>query len=124
MYAVVKIAGFQYLVKSGEVITIPRIKGDPGTPVNFSDVLMLRLDDQVIIGKPFVANSSVQASIIDHPRGAKVTVYKFIRRENYRRKKGHRQLFTRVRITGINYRGQDPAESKAQNGTDGSGVRG
>lgn len=103
MYAVVKIAGFQYLVKPGEVVTVPRLEGEPGSPVRFDDVLMVRTEDQAIIGRPNVTNAYVEGNIIEHRRGEKVTVYKFIRRENYRRKKGHRQLLTRVKITKIGY---------------------
>ncbi|MEO0019043.1 MAG: 50S ribosomal protein L21 [candidate division WOR-3 bacterium] len=105
MYAVVKIGGFQYLVKPGEVVTVPKLPGDVGSTVRFEDVLLVRTDDRAIIGNPVVANSYVEASIVDHIRKEKVTVYKFIRRENYRRKKGHRQPMTRIKITKINYEG-------------------
>lgn len=103
MYAVVKIAGFQYLVKTGDIVTVPRLAGDPGSTVRFEEVLLLRTEERPIIGKPTVANAFVEGSIVDHGRGKKVTVYKFIRRENYRRKKGHRQDYTRVRIAKIGY---------------------
>ncbi len=103
MYAVAKIAGFQYLIKPGEVITVPRLNGEPGSMVRFDEVLFLRTDDEAIIGRPIVANAYVMAKIIDHFRTKKVIVYKFIRRENYRRKKGHRQSLTRVQITEIGY---------------------
>jgi large subunit ribosomal protein L21 len=99
----VKIGGFQYLVKPGEVVTVPRLKGEPGSTVRFNDVMMVRTEQQAVVGTPLVPNSYVEASIVDHIRKEKVTVYKFIRRENYRRKKGHRQPVTRVRITSINY---------------------
>lgn len=107
MYAVTKIAGFQYLVKPGEVITVPRVKGEVGSLVRFDDVLFLRTDDEVIIGRPTVANAFVVGKIVEHFRGEKVTVFKFIRRENYRRKRGHRQLLTRLEITEIGY-GKNP----------------
>ncbi len=103
MYAVVKISGFQYLVKVGDVITVPRLADNaPGGQVKFNDVLMVKTNDTAVVGKPVVPNAYVAGTVIDHPRGKKVTVFKFIRRENYRRKKGHRQLFTRVQITEIN----------------------
>lgn len=101
MYAVTKIAGFQYLVKPGEVITVPRLEGEAGSMVRFDEVLFLRTDEQVIIGRPTVTNACVMGKIIDHFKGEKVVVFKFIRRENYRRKKGHRQPLTRVQITEL-----------------------
>ncbi|MCL6465797.1 MAG: 50S ribosomal protein L21, partial [candidate division WOR-3 bacterium] len=59
MYAVVKIAGFQYLVKPGEIVTVPRLEGEPGSPVRFDDVLMVRTEDQAIIGRPTVPDAYV-----------------------------------------------------------------
>jgi|UniRef100_A0A7V3PSY5 large subunit ribosomal protein L21 len=103
MYAVVKIAGFQYLVKPGEEIIVPQLDGQPGTTVKFNDVLMVRTDDQAVVGTPKVANAFVEGNIIEHLRGKKVTTFKFIRRENYRRKKGHKQPLTRIQITRIGY---------------------
>ncbi|MGB9741771.1 MAG: 50S ribosomal protein L21 [candidate division WOR-3 bacterium] len=103
MYAIVKIAGFQYLVKPGEEIIVPQLEGQPGTPVKFNDVLMVRTDDQAVVGTPTVANAYVEASIVEHFRSKKVTTFKFIRRENYRRKKGHKQPLTRIKITKISY---------------------
>ncbi|MEN9979662.1 MAG: 50S ribosomal protein L21 [candidate division WOR-3 bacterium] len=103
MYAVVNIAGFQYLVKPGEQITVPRLAGEPGTAMRFHNVLMLRTDDQAIVGTPTVPNAYVEANIIEHTRAKKVTTFKFIRRENYRRKKGHKQPLTRIQITKIGY---------------------
>ncbi|MGQ9707407.1 MAG: 50S ribosomal protein L21 [bacterium] len=103
MYAVVRIGGFQYLVRPGEIVTVPRLPDEPGSTVRFADVMMVRTDEQAIVGTPLVPNATVEANIVDHIKKEKVTVYKFIRRENYRRKKGHRQPLTRVRITKINY---------------------
>lgn len=103
MYAVVKIAGFQYLVREGDVVVVPRLGGEPGSQVRFEDVLMVRTDERVIIGKPIVDNAHVEGNIVDHHHGDKGTIFKFIRRENYRRKKGHRQLLTQVKITKISY---------------------
>jgi large subunit ribosomal protein L21 len=65
-------------------------------------VLFLRTDDKAIVGSPTVPGAEVQAEVVDHIRASKITIYKFIRRENYRRKKGHRQQLTRVKIARIN----------------------
>ena len=101
MYAIVKIAGFQHLVKEGETVTVPRMAAQPGENVRLDDVLFLRTADNTVVGRPTVPDAYVEASVVDHPRAAKVTIYKFIRRENYRRKKGHRQPLTRVKVTGL-----------------------
>lgn len=101
MYAIVKIAGFQHLVKEGETITVPRMAAAPGENVRLGDVLFVRTTDDTVVGRPTVPDAYVEASVVDHPRADKVTIYKFIRRENYRRKKGHRQELTRIRISKI-----------------------
>jgi len=101
MYAIVRVSGCQYLVKEGDVVTIPRQESEPGTTVPL-EVLFLRTDDKAIVGSPTVLGAEVQAEVVDHIRAKKITIYKFIRRENYRRKKGHRQQLTRVKIARIN----------------------
>ncbi len=103
MYAVVKVSGFQYIVREGDTITVPRLAAEPGSKVNLEEVLFLRANDKVVIGRPNVPKSYIEAEVIDHPRTSKITVFKFRRRENYRRKKGHRQALTRVRISKILY---------------------
>jgi large subunit ribosomal protein L21 len=101
MYAIVRVSGSQYLVKEGDVVTVPRLQSEPGATVPL-DVLFLRTDDQAVVGTPTVPGAQVEAQVVGHTRADKVTVYKFIRRESYRRKKGHRQQWTRVKIARIN----------------------
>jgi large subunit ribosomal protein L21 len=101
MYAIVRISGCQYLVKEGDIVTVPHLESDPGATVPF-DVLFLRTDDKAMVGSPTVPGAQVEAEVVGHIRAPKVTIYKFIRRENYRRKKGHRQQLTRVKIARIN----------------------
>jgi len=101
MYAIVKVSGCQYLVREGDVVTVSHLESEPGSTVPL-DVLFLRTDDKAVIGSPTVPGAEVQAEVVDHVRAGKITIQKFIRRENYRRKKGHRQQLTRVRIARIN----------------------
>ncbi len=101
MYAIIRVAGFQYMVKEGEKISVPRMAAEPGSTVNLGDVLFLRTADQTIIGRPAVANASVQAEVLSHDRTKKVRGFKFRRREKYRRKLGHRQDVTTLRVTRI-----------------------
>jgi len=101
MYAIVRVSGCQYLVKEGDVVTVPRLESEPGTTVPL-EVLLLRTDDRTVVGNPTVPGARAEAEVVGHARAKKVTTYKFIRRENYRRKKGHRQQLTRVKIARIN----------------------
>ena len=103
MYAIVRIAGFQFLVREGETITVPRLELESGSTVRFEDVLFLRTDQEATVGRPRVDGSYVEAEVKDHPRASKVTIFKFRRRENYRRKRGHRQPLTRVQIARIHH---------------------
>ena len=97
MYAVIKTGGKQYKVSSGDVLKIEKIAGDAGSEVVFNEVLAL--GDTV--GTPLVAGASVKATVIKQARDAKVIVFKKKRRHNYRRKNGHRQSITLVKITDI-----------------------
>jgi len=103
MYAVVQFGGTQFIAKPGEKVTVPRVKAKVGEIVKISDVILLKTDDETLIGKPKVADASVEAKVLANTQGKKVTVFKFIRRENYRRKKGHRQLLTELEVTRINH---------------------
>ena len=97
MYAVIKTGGTQYKVASNDVIKIEKIAGDAGSEVIFNEVLAM---DETV-GTPFVAGASVKATIIKQAKDAKVIVFKKKRRQNYRRKNGHRQNITLVKITEL-----------------------
>ena len=97
MYAVIKTGGNQYKVASNDVIKIEKIAGDAGSEVIFNEVLAM--DD--VIGTPLVAGASVKGTIVKQAKDAKVIVFKKKRRQNYRRKNGHRQNITIVKITDL-----------------------
>ena len=97
MYAVIKTGGKQYKVASGDVVKLKKIAGEEGKEVIFNEVLAL--DDTV--GTPLVSGASVKATVLKQARDAKVIVFKKKRRQNYRRKNGHRQSVTIVKITDI-----------------------
>ncbi len=101
MFAVIKTNGFQYVVNKGDRITIPAILGEVGKELEFNHVLMLKDNGETKIGTPYLQGVKVKGIVKRTGRLPKITVYKFRRRENYRRKKGHRQPFTEVEITGI-----------------------
>ncbi|MGB9721369.1 MAG: 50S ribosomal protein L21 [bacterium] len=101
MFAVIKTNNHQYVVSKGEKIIIPENIGNSGKEVEFNKILMIKDEQGVHIGKPYIQGASVKGVIKKVGKLSKVIVFKFIRRENYRRKKGHRQAFTEVEITDI-----------------------
>ena len=101
MYAVIKTGGKQYRVAQNDLLTIERLEGVPGASIEFADVLMVGNGEQVKVGAPFVSGAKVTAELVDQARGPKVIAFKKRRRKNSRRKKGHRQHLSLVRITGI-----------------------
>jgi len=101
MYAVIKTGGKQYQVTEGDVIQVDLMQGQPGDPVEIDDVLMVKTDSDVKIGTPMVKGAKVSATIMDHVKGKKIVVFKFKRRKDYRRKQGHRQKYTKLRIEAI-----------------------
>ncbi len=113
MYAVVKTGGKQYRVAKDDVLKIERLAGEEGDIITLEEVLMVANGAAVTIGAPLVAGASVAAEIVEQARGPKIIIFKKRRRQNYRRKKGHRQLLTVVRITDILTDGAKPSTKKA-----------
>ena len=101
MYAVIKTGGKQYKVASGDLLRVEKLEGEAGQTIAFDQVLMLDDSGNVTIGAPLVAGASVTAEIIAQARDPKILVFKKKRRHKYRRKNGHRQLQTVLRVTGI-----------------------
>ncbi|HEY1300673.1 MAG TPA: 50S ribosomal protein L21 [Stellaceae bacterium] len=101
MFAVIRTGGKQYKVAKDDVITVERLAGEPGSAVDFAEVLMLADGAAVTAGTPLVSGASVGATIVEQSRAPKIIVFKKKRRQNYRRKKGHRQLQTVLRVTAI-----------------------
>ncbi len=101
MYAVIKTGGKQYRVSEGDTLQVEKLAGKPGDVIQFDQVLLVGGSDDTRIGTPNVKGASVKAEIVAQTRGKKIVVFKFRRRKNYRRKAGHRQPYTQVKITGI-----------------------
>jgi large subunit ribosomal protein L21 len=101
MYAVIKTGGKQYRVAKDDVVTIEKVAGDAGATLEFTEVLMVGSGADVKVGTPTVAGASVSAELVEHTRGPKLIAFKKRRRKNSRRKKGHRQDLSTVRITAI-----------------------
>ena len=101
MFAIVKTGGKQYRVAPGDQIVVERIAGDVGSEISLSEVLAIGGNGTAVIGTPLVTDAAVSARILRQPRGTKVIVFKKKRRKNYRRKRGHRQELTVLRIDAI-----------------------
>jgi large subunit ribosomal protein L21 len=101
VYAVIETGGKQHRVTEGEVLRIDKIAAEVGDEVTFDKVMLIKADDAVTIGKPYVENASVKAEVVEQGKDKKIIVFKYKRKKNYQRKQGHRQQYTAVRITAI-----------------------
>ena len=100
MYAIVEIAGQQFKVTEGQEIFVHRLDAEEGAELSFDRVLLVDRDGDITVGKPTVA-ASVNATVLGHARGDKVIVFKKKRRKGYKKKNGHRQSFTKIKIDAI-----------------------
>jgi large subunit ribosomal protein L21 len=110
MFAVIKTGGKQYRVVAEDVLRVGRLEGEPGTVVEFGEVLVVG-GDTPVVGAPTVAGATVAGELLDHVRGPKVIAFKKRRRKNSRRRRGHRQEYSLVRITEILTEGRKPSPS-------------
>jgi large subunit ribosomal protein L21 len=113
MYAVIRTGGKQYKVALQDVLQIEKIEGAAGDAVRFSDVLMVGGEGEPRFGSPLISGAAVSAEVVEQGRGPKIIIFKKRRRQNYRRKRGHRQDLTTVRILEILADGQAPAQAEA-----------
>jgi large subunit ribosomal protein L21 len=102
MYAVVATGGKQYKVREGQILRVEKIPGDIGASVSFDNVLMYSDGEAVTIGQPELENVAVTGHIVEQGKAKKIIVFKYKRRKRYRRKQGHRQQYTAVKIDNIN----------------------
>jgi large subunit ribosomal protein L21 len=101
MYAVIKTGGKQQKVAEGDVLSVEKLEGDKGAEVIFTEVLMVADDKNVKVGKPFVEGATVTGEIITQKKGPKIHVFKMTRRKGFKKKTGHRQALTSMKITKI-----------------------
>jgi large subunit ribosomal protein L21 len=100
MFAVVEIAKKQYIVQTGDLLDVQKLK-DPAGEIIFDKVLLVANQDKVSIGTPYLSGAKIKATIEGQRKGKKVIVYKYKRRKKYRKKQGHRQKYTTIKITDI-----------------------
>jgi large subunit ribosomal protein L21 len=101
MYAVFRTGGKQFRAEAGRRLLVPVLTAEPGENVTFPDVLLAGDGDKVSVGTPLLSGASVTAEVLRHGRDKKVIVFKRKRRKNYRRKQGHRQGFTEIRVNEV-----------------------
>ncbi len=101
MYAVIKTGGKQYRVQAGDLLVVEKLDGEPGAGIAFGEVLMIGEGAEVTLGAPLVDGATVSATLIETRKGEKIKVFKKIRRQGYRRTRGHRQTHSVLRVTGI-----------------------
>ena len=101
MYAVIKTGGKQYRVAKDDVLTVEKLDGDAGAKIEFTEVLLVGTGADVKVGKALPSGAKVTAELVEQTRGPKVIAFKKRRRKNSRRKRGHRQDLTRLKVTGI-----------------------
>lgn len=101
MYAIIESCGRQYKVAEGDVVFFEKLDTEEGKKVQFSNVILVSEDGKVQIGSPYVKGISVEGKVLSHGKAKKIIVFKMKAKKNYRRKQGHRQLYTKVEITSI-----------------------
>ncbi len=100
-YSVLKTGGKQYLASVGKILEIEKISGEKGEKITFAEILLTVAAGEVVVGKPFIEKARAEAEILEQKKGKKVVAVKFHAKSRYRRKVGHRQQLTRVKITKL-----------------------
>lgn len=101
MYAVIETGGKQYRVQEGDVVFVEKLDVEEGTNIDFDKVLLVSNEGDVAAGKPYVDGAKVIASVLEQGKGKKIIVFKYKAKKNYKRKQGHRQPYTKVKIENI-----------------------
>jgi len=101
MYAVIQTGGKQYKVAEGEILKVEKLEGGAGDKLTLDQVLMIKDESGTRIGTPIVKDAQVTVEVIEQGREKKITVYKYKKRKNYRRKQGHRQSYTKIKVEKI-----------------------
>ena len=101
MYAIANINGIQTRVAPEAVLDVPRLEGDPGATLTFDQLLLVCDGDKVAVGQPYVKGAVCTAELVEQLRGPKLRIFKYKRRNDFRKRRGHRDSLTRIRVTGI-----------------------
>jgi len=101
MYAIIRSGGKQYRAEVGSTLDVDKLTQDVGDSIVINDVLLVGDEDNTVIGQPLIEGAAVKATVVEQFRGKKIIVYKYNQRTNYRKKQGHRQSYTRLKIDDI-----------------------
>jgi large subunit ribosomal protein L21 len=101
MYAIIETGGKQYKVQEGDVLFIEKLNAAEGETITFDKVLAVSKEDGLVVGSPLVSGAAVSAKVERHGKGAKIIVYKYKAKKNYRKKQGHRQPYTKVVVEKV-----------------------
>ena len=112
MFAIINIAGKQFRVQEGDQIKVPQLSTEAGKSLVFDKVLLTNEGGKIELGAPLVSNASVSATVVDHGRDRKIRIFKKKRRKGYKRKNGHRQGFSVVKIDSISTSGAKKTSNK------------
>ncbi len=105
MYAIIETGGKQYKVEEGQQLKVEKLDAEVGSEVSIDKVLLVKKDDEILTGAPLLENAKVVAEVLETAKGKKIIVFKYKRRKNYRRKKGHRQWYSKIKIKEIKVEG-------------------
>jgi len=121
-YAVINSGGKQYVAREGETLEVDRLPLQIGDPIKWEEVLLLVEDKEVSVGEPFITGASVKGKVVEQIKASKIQVFKYIPKERYRKRRGHRQQYTRVLIDQISQsqprKKAVEAEEKAESDTE------
>jgi large subunit ribosomal protein L21 len=101
MYAIVETGGKQYRIEEGAELKVEKLDAEPGKEIDLDKVLMTGQDESINVGTPYLENAKVTCEVLEHGRGKKVIVFKHKRRKDYRKKQGHRQDYTKIKVKSI-----------------------
>jgi large subunit ribosomal protein L21 len=101
MYAVIETGGKQYKVQEGDTVFVEKINTEEGGKLDFTKVLLVAKEEDLVVGKPYVEGAKVEATVLEQGKAKKIVVFKYKSKKNYRKKQGHRQPYTKVKIEKI-----------------------
>ena len=101
MYAIIEACGKQYKVAEGDLVFLEKLEANEGEKVIFDKILLLSDGDKVTVGTPIVKNAKVEATVVEHGKAKKIVVYKYKAKKNERKKQGHRQPYTKIKVEKI-----------------------
>lgn len=101
MYAVIETGGKQYKVQEGDTVFVEKINTEEGEKIDLSKVLLISKEDDLVVGKPYVEGAKVEATVLEQGKMRKIVVFKYKSKKNYKRKQGHRQPYTKLKIGKI-----------------------